>query len=155
MFVCPNCNNTSNEAMNFCTKCGNQMILVETSPVLQGQNQAPLPSKAKIITGMVLSINGIAYAAIGILYVFLLALSSMATYQEDIAIATFICSFIFSLFSLPVSIVGFILSKNTINAGSTSTMSRVGKALGLAGIIVSAVMIVIGFLCFTGSVSTI
>lgn len=150
MFVCPNCNNISNEAMNFCTKCGTQMISVETNPASQEQNQAPQPSKAKIITGMVLSINGIAYAAIGIFYTFILALTSINDYE--MAIITFIFSVVFSIFSLPASIIGFLLSKNAINAGATSAMSRVGKALGLAGIIVSAVMLFIGFFCFTGSV---
>lgn len=202
MYICPNCNATSEQPTNFCANCGATMMVKEaptpveqtevvTSPVAeeipvvqaepvveqpayqqtayaqpvyeqpaqpqyqQPQYQQPAytqqpqyqyvqpvqvaaPSLGKVITGMVLSIAGIAFAGLGLLY----TLMFLAVETE----VAFAFSLVMSFFSFPLSIVGFILSKNNINQGSASAMSRVGKTLGLIGIILSGVMLFLGFI---------
>lgn len=107
----------------------------QPAPVVQNA-----PSLGKVITGMALSIAGIAFAGIGLLY----TLMFLAFEGE----AAFAISLVMSMFSLPLSLIGFILSKNNVNAGSTSAMSRIGKTLGLIGIILSGVMLFLGFIGF-------
>lgn len=98
------------------------------------------PSLGKVITGMALSIAGIAMAALGLLYTLM-----FIAIEGEMAFAF---SLVMGLFSFPLSIVGFIMSKGNVNAGSTSAMSRVGKTLGLIGIILSGVMLFLGFVGF-------
>ncbi len=201
MYICPNCNATSEQPTNFCANCGASMMVQEapapveqpevvTSPVAeeipvvqaepvvtppayaqptyeqpaptyeqpqyqQPQYQQPAytqqpqyqyvqpvqvaaPSLGKVITGMALSIAGLAFAGLGLLY----TLMFLAVETE----VAFAFSLVMSFFSFPLSLVGFILSKNNVNAGSTSAMSRIGKILGLIGIIASGVMLFLGFI---------
>lgn len=193
MYICPNCNSTSEQPTNFCANCGAAMMVQETPapvaqpevvvppvaeeiPVVQAEPVLPpqpvyeqpaqpqyqqaayqqpayaqqpqyqyvqpvqvaAPSLGKVITGMALSIAGISFAGLGLLY----TLMFLAVETE----VAFAFSLVMSFFSFPLSIVGFILSKNNINQGSTSAMSRVGKILGLIGIILSGVMLFLGFI---------
>lgn len=157
MYICPNCNKTSETPLNFCSECGTPMVeqapaqpVYEQPAYQQPAYQQPQPmyqytqtvsaepSKGKVITGMALSIAGLSFAAIGLLY----TLMFMAVEPE----AGFAFGFVLSFFSLPLSIVGMVISNGCINAGSTSAMSRIGKKLGLVGLILSGVMLFFAFI---------
>ena len=141
MRICPYCKKTTNDDVNFCSSCGAQMV--EAYPHQPDYLQRPVqsekktPSLGKVITGMALSIAGISFAAINLLYVmiFLIESGEMA----------FVFSLVMSMFSLPLSIVGLKLSANCIAEGSTSNMSSVGKKLGIIGIILTGSALFLGF----------
>lgn len=163
MYICPNCNKTSETPLNFCSECGTPMV--EQAPAQPVQPVQPVyeqpayqqpayqqpqpmyqytqtvsaePSKGKVITGMALGIAGLSMAALGLLY----TLIFMAAEPE----VGFGFGFVFSLISAPLAIVGMVISNGCINAGSTSAMSRIGKKLGLVGVILSGVMLFFAFI---------
>ena len=86
---------------------------------------------------MILGIAGFVFSILNILYTFLGLIT-----EPEIAVSF---SIAFSIFSLPLSIVGRVLSSRCIDEGDTSKMASVGASLGLAGIIVSAVALFLGF----------
>ncbi len=149
MYTCPKCNFNSETAMNYCPQCGNEMVHDEpivTAEVIEPVEPiqtapyvyvaAPKPHLAVKIVGMSLSIAGLVFLAIGSLYTLIgLIEAGMA----------FAFALVFALFFLPLSIVGLCLSNKCINAGDTSAMSRVGKILGIVGIILAGVSLFIGF----------
>lgn len=157
MYFCPNCGKTSDVEVAYCSACGTAMKPqgVPAAPVATNETPvyvpaavqpAPVSNKAalgKAIAGMSIAIGGFVFALLGILYVFigLTAYPAMA----------FGFAFAFSFFSLPLSIVGMVLSKGAINEGSTSSMASVGKKLGTAGMIVSFVMLFLGFIALIGA----
>jgi len=132
MKICPRCNNVTEDNMNFCNLCGNPLTAYQpyTQPV------QPRVSLGLKITGMALSIEGFGLGLVEILY------TLIGLIEEGMA---FGMAFAFSLFVLPMCIAGFILSIKCTNAGDTSAFSRVGKGLGLAGIILAGVSLFIGF----------
>ncbi len=105
-------------------------------PYYQPQ-QPNQPSMAMKIVSMALAIGGFAFACMNALYT-LIFLSA----DPEMALGF---AFVMDFFSLPLSLVGFILSLKCRNAGDTSTMTKVGKALGLAGTITSAACFFIAF----------
>lgn len=142
MRICPYCKKTTNDDVNFCSSCGAQMV--EAYPPQQPDySQRPVqpenkaPSLGKVITGMALSIAGISFAAINLLYVTLFLIESGET--------AFVFSLVMSMFSLPLSIVGLKLSASSIAEGSTSNMASVGKRLGIIGIILTGSALFLGF----------
>lgn len=141
MRICPNCNHKGEDNMNFCSLCGSQMSYVQ--PTFEPQHTDfypdPAPKKPHLalkIVSMSLSIYGAFMMTLGLLY----TLIGLA--EEGMA---FGMSFAFALFSLPMCIVGLCLAAKCQDAGDTSAFSRVGKALGIVGIILSAVALFIGF----------
>ena len=107
----------------------------------QPQPQPQSVSKqAKIFgfIGMGTGIGGLALAAMGVLY-------TLVAMFEDGA-AAFGMSIGFSIFSIPLSIAGMILSNKAREAGNNSAPPSVGAKLGLVGCIVSGVMIFLGFI---------
>lgn len=149
MNFCPTCNFTSNEPMNFCPKCGSKMeqyvpapqpVYTQPSPVYTA---AP-PSKAKSIVGMALSIAGLAMCSLSWFY------SLIALMAEDLETAGSL-GFVFFFFSFPLSLVGLILSKNYINAGGSNTFSRVGKILGIIGVVITSVTAFFGLIMLGSS----
>ena len=174
MYICPNCKTTSDTKINFCPKCGSAMgeivmadpapaaveqpvaaeqpVVVAEQPVVTAQpviNYAPIVptyeqpapqySKAKSIVGMVLSIVGLFFAFLGFIYT-----AAAIDIDEEIGFAM---SFAFSFFSFPLSIVGIILSKGNANLGDTSAFVKVGKILGIIGLILAGIMAFLGFIC--------
>ena len=148
MFICPNCKKTSETPLNFCTYCGSRMEEVNTAqsaPVNEatrggyGNNMpdAPKPSKAKSIVGMVLSIIGFGNSAFGILY----TLIYMATQSGEF---TFTFALIMFLIAFPTSLVGLILSSKSRKAGDLSVFTKLGRLFGIFGIISSGIMLLIG-----------
>ena len=101
--------------------------------------QTPAPSKAKMIVGMILSISGTAFALLGLFMVIILL--AIETYEG--CIAAFIYGLVFSIIGLPCALVGLILSKKCVNAGASNGMTSAGKALGIVGIILSALLLVL------------
>ncbi len=175
MCICPKCNHTSEEKINFCPLCGAQMseeqpiqetsaeavenVVVESAQNAYEQNYNPTyeqtynpnnyayppvkkPSLAFKIVGMGLSIGGFVLSIITAIY------STVALVEPP---ASFVVAFILSIFYLPFSIVGFVFSNKCINAGDTSTFSRLGKIFGLIGIIIYAASLFIGFLALLTS----
>ncbi len=102
------------------------------APALSGK------TKALGFVGMGLGIGGFALSILGILYV-LIGLSEIG-YGLAFSFAL-----AFGIFSMPMSIVGRILAGRSQDEGNTFKGCSVGSALGLAGIIVSAVMLFLGF----------
>ena len=95
------------------------------------------PHLALKITAMALSIVGMVFLSMGGLYT-LIGLAA-----EGVALGMAVA---FALFFLPLSIVGLCLSVRCQNGGDTSAFSRVGKALGFAGIAVAAGSLLLGIL---------
>lgn len=157
MYMCNHCQNTSDTPVNFCTVCGSRMVeqpqeVQPQQPVYQpesGQNQpvygqpqypAAQPAKphlGKVITGMALGISGGSFGILGMLYTLIGMVEAGMAFGMAIA---------FSMFSAPLSIVGLVMSAKNIREGSTSGMCRVGKGLGLAGVILSGVMLFFGIM---------
>lgn len=105
---------------------------VAGEPVVSGSD------KAKGIVGMALAIGGLFFAVIGLLYTI-----AFLDLEEGMSLGM---SIGFGIFSLPLSIVGKKLSASSAAAGNTSATCSVGSKLGLAGIIVSAVMFFFGII---------
>lgn len=141
MRICTNCKIEANDDVKFCPFCGNGMS--EVRPISETQPAETLetpivkkPHLALKIVSMALSIAGFAFMCFGFLYTLL------GLVEEGMALGM---AFTFSLFFLPLCIVGMVLSCKCINAGDTSALTRVGKILGLIGIIISGVCLFIGF----------
>lgn len=155
MFVCPNCNNKTELPSKFCSNCGSPMVeqapeyqepqyqepqyqqAQYQQPQYQYQQPASPVSKGKVIAGMAISIAGLAFSALGLMY-------TLAMMAEPFG--AFVMGFVFSMFSLPLSLVGLCLSNGCYNEGDRSAMSSVGRKLGLVGTILSGVMIFLAFI---------
>lgn len=112
------------------------------APVQPAVAATPVPTKKDKILGFVgmgLSIGGLFLGVIGLLYTFIFL-------AGEVAVATTVFALFFGMFSMPLSIVGRILSKKSMDAGNVSTPCSIGCKLGLAGIIVSAVMLFFGLI---------
>lgn len=194
MYICPNCQNTSDTPINFCSKCGTPMIeKAPEAPVYAAQPAPEAPAYAapeapayaapeapaytaqpapeapaytapqptsvytapqpvsipyapekkvplgKVIAGMAIAIGGIFFAAISLLV-------TLGTLDTDPEVA-FGMSFAYGgFFGFPLSLVGLILSKGAVNAGSKSGMAKAGKILGLIGVILAAASLSLGFI---------
>ena len=115
----------------------------------QYQYEAPkAPSKALKFVGMGLSIEGFSTAVLFGLYSFIFSMIE-ETAKTGMG---FGYAFFSLLLALPSCIIGMIFSNKCRNAGDESAITKVGKSLGLAGIIVSAVTFFIAFLAL-GTVS--
>lgn len=163
MSFCSSCGRPVAATDKFCKGCGAAVAAKEpaapvepatpVTPVAPVAPAAPVTyvtktysapvcsTKAKVLgfVGMGLAIGGLSLAIIGILYTFI----GLAV---DEALA-FGYSFGFSIFSFPLSIVGGILCSNSMDQGNRSAAPSVGSKLRIAGIVVSAVMLFIGFIC--------
>ena len=109
-------------------------------PTYQQEAPAELPTAVKVkgFVGMGLGIGSLALAVLGLIY----TLALMGSYYGE-ALGM---SIGFAIFSLPFGIVGKILAGQSSDAGNTGAPCSVGSKLGLAGIIVSAVMLFLGFI---------
>lgn len=150
--------------MSFCTKCGNQLepgvrFCVRCgAPVSDQAEPAPRPdysravaakpvvsakTKALGFVGMGLGIGGLIFAVLGILYtITFLSLEPAAGFGASVG---------FGVFSLPCGIVGKVLCGRSMEAGNESAACSVGGKLALASLIVSAVMLLLGFIALLAS----
>lgn len=151
MYICKKCNHTSENPINFCPICGSQMVL-EEAPITPdyiytapADNTVPVqkPSLAKKIVGMGLSIEGFTLAVLAAIYTFVFLIAAVASGEPEMGIMSLVFTFWFALFGLPGSIIGLNFSNKARNLGDTSAFSRVGKALGLVGIIIFGASFVI------------
>ncbi len=112
---------------------------VPTQPVTYYQPTVPAekPHLALKIVSMALSIFGLLMAAYGGLY------TLIGLVEDGMA---FVFALIFGMFSVPASIVGLCLASKCRAAGDTSIFSRLGKILGMIGIIVAGANLLIGLL---------
>ena len=109
-------------------------------PTYQQEAPAELPTAVKVkgFVGMGLGIGSLALSVLGIIY----TLAFMGSYYGE----AFGAAIGFGIFSLPCGIVGKLLAGQSSDAGNTGAPCSVGSKLGLAGIIVSAVMLFLGFI---------
>ena len=161
MYICPNCANKSETATNFCSLCGSRMVeqIPEAPSTYQPEPQdydipqprqqvftaepvarpvATGPSKGKQIAGMGVAIGGFVFGIFDAIY------SSIFMFAP--APAGFIFAMIFSMFSLPLSLVGLIMSNKCIDQGATAKPSFLGKKFGLVGVILTAASLFMGFI---------
>ena len=142
MSFCSHCGNQLETGDKFCRACGAAVVAepvqnvpapvaVKAEPVVSGK------TKALGFVGMGLGIGGVVMGALGILYTLLF----MAVPPMGITFAM-----VMGLFSVPLSIVGRILSNKSIESGNTSGAASAGMKLGIAGLIVSAVMLFFGLI---------
>jgi hypothetical protein len=101
------------------------------------------PNLATKIVGMGLSIEGFTLAVLAAIYTFVFLIAAVASGEPEMGIMSLVFTFWFALFGLPGSIVGLSFSNKARNLGDTSAFSRVGKALGLVGIIIFGACFVI------------
>ncbi len=104
----------------------------------------PPPSKAKSIVGMILSIASVAMGGTGLLLTALFTLAGMADQDVEVmSVLGIVYGFMFLVIALPLAIIGFVMSSKAIAQGSTLTISRVGKILGIVGLILSGVLLIL------------
>ena len=167
MYVCPNCHYHSTTPMNYCLNCGTKATYVENQqprPQEQDQYQHQYqqqyqqtyyqqpyyqqphyteprrPSNlGRKIPGMIMGIVGFVTALIGLIYTLIFVVGEAGA-------ISFVFSIIFALESLPLSIIGRSLCHRCIDEGDESKMASSGSGLGLAGIILTIIMLVLGFL---------
>lgn len=149
MYICPNCKQTFDNPTNFCPSCGSAVVeatpvaeptpIVEPTPVVEA---TPGPSLGKVIAGMAIAIAGAIFAIVGFIY------TAVAMIVEGMF--AFVFALVYMFFSLPLALVGLIISKNCANAGSTSKMCGIGKTLGIIGVILSGLMFLLGFIALIG-----
>lgn len=161
MYICPNCANKSETATNFCSLCGSRMVeqIPEAPSTYQPEPQvydipqprqqvftaepvarpvATGPSKGKQIAGMGVAIGGFALGILNAFYAMILVGMESGF--------GFGFAFGFSIFSLPLSLVGLIMSNKCIDQGATGKPSFLGKKFGLIGVILTAVALFFGFI---------
>ena len=150
MNICPNCNLNIETPTNFCPRCGADVRPAQNPVQPNYVNQVTYtpypvekPNLAKKIVGMALSSFGFAFSII-------IAIMSLATLA--LPGASFGITLVYSIFSLPGSIIGFNFSNEARNLGDQSKLSSTGKSLGLAGIIITAAALFISFFAMIANV---
>ncbi len=166
MYTCSKCDFKTETAINYCPECGGTMVYVQPAaqqsaeptyapptysqpaytqhssntyaPYQDVYTTPTAPKKPHLafkIVSMALSIGGFVLALVTFFY------TLFGLIEPPVA---FVFSFIFSIFYSPLSIVGLILSNKCQNAGDNSAFSKVGKILGLIGVIIYGVSLFIG-----------
>ena len=169
MYTCPKCNFSSDGTMNFCPRCGSEItrneyaapagtaapVQTPYTPPAQTPYTAPVqptyynpvsyspvpankPNLAKKIVGMSLSITGFVFAIFA-------AIFSLIAFDDYYVEMAFGMTLYFSILGLPGSIIGLNFSNAARNSGDTSSLSRVGRSLGLAGTIIMGISLFITF----------
>lgn len=151
MSFCTNCSNPLGAGDKFCKNCGASVVecataysvpvtpvIVESTPQVYCEPVCSAKSKALGFVGMGLAIGGLVFGVIGLLYT-MMGLSFDGAYAFGFAFA-------FSFFSMPLSIIGGIFCNTSISMGNRSSACSVGSKLRVAGIIVSATMLFLGFI---------
>ena len=121
---------------------------VVSAPIYQTQKPPVVSAKAKAFgfVGLGLGIEGLSMAVLGIFYTAfgLLLDDAMGMYGAGAGVG-FIYAFVFAFFSMPCSILGRIFGERSISMGNPSGVCTAGFRLGTIGIVVSIVMMVLGF----------
>ena len=112
------------------------VVPVYAVPAVAEKSGVSVKTKVLGFVGMGLGIGGLVFAVLGIIY----TLAGMVEMGLGFGFAI-----AFSLFSMPCSIVGMVLCKQSQDAGNTATPCSVGTKLSVAGLIVSGVMLFLGF----------
>lgn len=126
--------------------------VVKAAPVVQAppvQQYVPQPA-AEIskrppalplaIAGLACGADGLAAGVIGAYYVMVILFADV--------IVSGLYGMLAAVIALPLAIVGLILSGRAIKKGNQSKLSRIGKNLSMAGVIVGGILMVLGFLMF-------
>lgn len=108
-------------------------------------------TKAKGFVGMGLSIGGLVFAVLGIIYTLFGFVAQADSYgSEPIG---FIFALYLGIFSFPLSIVGRIFANKSYESGNQHGSCTAGVKIGLAGLIVSCAMMMLGFISLLASIS--
>ena len=158
MPYCSNCGHQVEATDKFCGGCGAPVSAPAAAPapeaapapqVVVAPAPQPVPvaqpatpeisSKTKVFgfVGMGLGIGGLFFAVLGIIYTLVGMGETGLGFGMSVG---------FGLFSAPMSILGIKFSNDSARAGNSSKCCTVGSKLGLAGIIVSGVMLFLGFI---------
>lgn len=138
MYTCPYCNYQTETPSAFCPQCGANMSAPQQPIYQQPIYQQPIyqqpfyqpevGSRGKKIAGMVLGIVGFVMSILAFIYTVALA---------DVELeAAIVFGMMFSMISLPLSLVGMILSIK-------SRMRAPGKVFGLIGTILSGLVLLV------------
>lgn len=147
MNFCPNCGHAVDETMKCCQNCGEAVN--QSAPVYPIPAKPGLPVKVKVkgYVGMGISIDALVASILGVYFTMVCFLASLGVYLGEgvgIGFISTIFGWLFGVITLPVSIVGRILCRNSLREGNTSKACSAGAKLGLAGIILSVVTLVLG-----------
>jgi len=150
MYTCPHCQFNTETPSAFCPQCGANMSMpqqpqqayqqpiyqqpVYQQPVYPQYPQQSAGSRGQKIAGMILGISGFVVAILGFIYTII-----FIDIEEE---AAFIFGMMFSMISLPLSIVGMILSIK-------SRMATPGKVFGIIGTILSGIVLFIALILST------
>lgn len=168
MAFCSKCGNQIEDTARFCNVCGapvataapqnsgysapnqysnpnqyqysspNQYSTYAPTPTY-AQSEVSAGAKAKGFVGMGLAIGGLVFAILGLLYTFVGLAEEIGEVALGMAIG-------FGIFSMPLALVGRYLCNKSEEEGNFSGAVSAGMKLGIAGIIVSAVMFFFGFI---------
>ena len=135
MSFCPNCGNLMDPSANFCKNCGAAVTEPGMAPAMTTPPVYYKRRKVLGFVGMGLSVGGVAMAGIGLLYTLIGLMSG---------IMAFIFSLFFGFYSIPLSLVGGVLSDKARSMGNPSSVCTIGSKLRIVGIIISVAMLFLG-----------
>lgn len=104
-------------------------------------------NRATGIIGMVISSIGLIFAVLGFIYVLIYA-SLSGTLSFSAAIGC-------GIFSLPLSVIGYIFSRSSANSGNFSICCRLGNIFGLIGMILTGVSVLLGYILMIAGVGAL
>jgi hypothetical protein len=152
--------------MNYCLNCGVKAIYVEDQqPKPQEQDQyqqqyqqtyyqqpyyqQPHYTEPRRPSNLGRKIPSIILAAFGLLFGVIDIIYTLLGFaiEPEVAIAFAIA---FSIFSFPLSIVGRSLSRKCVEDGDYSASASVGSKLGTAGMVLTIISWVLGFIAILG-----
>lgn len=157
MYICSKCGASAEKTVRFCDQCGSPMIEIcdpvevteDPTPVwetpttpesIKDTPTTPPPaSMGKKLVGTILSGVGLGFGALGLLLTGAMLGSGEA---PSVGAIPGIC---FSVFGLPLSLVGLIMSAKSVTQGKNT-----GKILGLIGTILSAALLLAGIASLSG-----
>lgn len=142
MYICPKCNSISDTPIYYCLNCGTKMVSAESHQQYQQHFEPKRPNNfGKKIPGIICGIIGFVLAIVGAFNSLLL---SMMSQEVAITFVTF-----FAIDSLALSIVGLVLCRKCVKEGDTTSPARTVAGMSLAGIIITAFVLLIALISFT------
>ncbi len=148
MIICSNCHAQLQDGIVFCPRCGAPLQVAPTyaQPVYQQpiyvEPVEPKPSIARAIVAIALSGFAITMATVCLIY-------SMLFVALGEPLGGFIFSIVFSVYTLPGSIVGMVLACGYLDSNATrlKPMAKAAKILGIISLALTAFMLLYGFFC--------
>lgn len=165
MYICTKCNHMSEQKKNFCALCGAPMA--EAIPVAQPATQAPRapqppqpvapPAPQPVIQPAARPAPkksssdrlGFVFAVIAAVISLLGLYSVWSGFWEGFATENFVdlpSNSMMSFFlSSPFALMGFIFSTESEKKDESTTLTRIGKILSAAGLVISVLLLILAF----------